>query len=65
MKLVETPRATPNTPSEVSQKCEAARDSAGAAEGQSGRVIYARLGRAAGFKPGDFVGVAVEEPRFR
>ena len=27
MKLVETPSATPNTPSDVSQKCDAARDS--------------------------------------
>jgi len=38
------------------------RDSAAAGEGQSGRVIYARLDAAPGFKPGDFVTVRVEEP---
>ncbi|MFC3614679.1 efflux RND transporter periplasmic adaptor subunit [Lutimaribacter marinistellae] len=38
------------------------RDSGTAGEGQSGRVIYARLGRAPGFKPGDFVTVTVREP---
>ncbi len=39
------------------------RDSAGAGEGQSGRVIYARLAAAPGFKPGDFVRVEVDEPQ--
>ena len=38
------------------------RDSAMAGEGQSGRMIFARLDSAPGFKPGDFVTVAVEEP---
>jgi len=38
------------------------RDSAGPGEGQSGRVIYARLDSAPGFRPGDFVTVEVEEP---
>ncbi|MCB1343082.1 MAG: HlyD family efflux transporter periplasmic adaptor subunit [Pseudooceanicola sp.] len=38
------------------------RDNAGAAEGQAGRVIHARLDSAAGFKPGDFVTVNVDEP---
>ena len=38
------------------------RDSAGAGEGRSGRVIYARLDSAPGFKPGDFVTVEVDEP---
>jgi multidrug efflux pump subunit AcrA (membrane-fusion protein) len=38
------------------------RDSAATGEGQSGRTIFARLGAAPGFKPGDFVTVAVEEP---
>ena len=38
------------------------RDSAAAGEGQSGRVIYARLDSAPGFKPGDFVTVKVDEP---
>ncbi|WP_425043205.1 efflux RND transporter periplasmic adaptor subunit [Primorskyibacter sp. S87] len=38
------------------------RDSAAAGDGQSGRLIYARLDLAPGFKPGDFVTVLVEEP---
>lgn len=38
------------------------RDSGGAGDGQSGRLIYARLDAAPGFKPGDFVSVAVREP---
>ncbi len=38
------------------------RDSAAAGEGQTGRMIYARLDEAPGFKPGDFVTVSVEEP---
>ncbi|WP_406648369.1 HlyD family efflux transporter periplasmic adaptor subunit [Aliisedimentitalea scapharcae] len=38
------------------------RDSGAAGEGQSGRVIFARLEAAPGFKPGDFVTVAVQEP---
>lgn len=38
------------------------RDSAAAGDGQSGRLIYAGLDAAPGFKPGDFVTVSVEEP---
>jgi RND family efflux transporter MFP subunit len=38
------------------------RDSGAAGEGQSGRLIYAVLGAAPGFKPGDFVTVSVLEP---
>ncbi len=37
------------------------RDSGSAGEGQTGRLIYARLADASGFKPGDFVTVTVEE----
>jgi len=37
------------------------RDSGSAGEGQTGRLIYARLDDATGFKPGDFVTVTVEE----
>ncbi len=37
------------------------RDSGSAGEGQTGRLIYARLNDAFGFKPGDFVTVSVEE----
>ena len=38
------------------------RDSAAVGEGQSGRLLFARLEDAPGFKPGDFVTVHVEEP---
>ncbi len=38
------------------------RASAGAGEGQSGRLIFARMDSAVGFKPGDFVTVQVREP---
>jgi len=38
------------------------RDSAAAGETQSGRLVFARLNRAPGFKPGDFVTVTVTEP---
>ena len=38
------------------------RDSGEAGGGQSGRLIYARLDRAAGIKPNDFVTVVVQEP---
>ncbi len=38
------------------------RDSAAVGEGQSGRLIFARLDQARGFKPGDFVTVRVTEP---
>ena len=37
------------------------RDSGAAGEGQTGRLIYARLNDAPGFKPGDFVTVSIEE----
>ncbi len=38
------------------------RDSAAVGEGQTGRLLFARLGAAPGFKPGDFVTVTVAEP---
>ena len=38
------------------------RDSGAAGEGQSGRLVYAVLDAAPGFKPGDFVTVSVLEP---
>lgn len=38
------------------------RESASVAEGQSGRLLFATLDDAAGFRPGDFVTVVVEEP---
>lgn len=38
------------------------RDAAAASQGQSGRLLFARLDDAPGFKPGDFVTVQVREP---
>lgn len=38
------------------------RASAAAGEGQTGRLVFARLNGALGFKPGDFVTVRVQEP---
>lgn len=38
------------------------RESAAVAEGQTGRLLFARLEGARGFRPGDFVTVEVEEP---
>lgn len=38
------------------------RDSTGAGQGQTGRLIFARLEKAPSFKPGDFVTVTVQEP---
>jgi membrane fusion protein (multidrug efflux system) len=38
------------------------RDSAGAGDGQTGRLIFSRLVAAPSFKPGDFVTVSVQEP---
>ena len=38
------------------------RTSAGASEGQTGRLVFAALGEARGFRPGDFVTVLIEEP---
>lgn len=38
------------------------RDSAAVGEGQSGRLLFATLAHAPGFKPGDFVKVDVTEP---
>lgn len=41
------------------------RASAAAGEGATGRLIFARLSAAKGFKPGDFVTVSVREPVLR
>ena len=38
------------------------RDSASVGEGQTGRLLFARLEDAAGFRPGDFVTVSITEP---
>ncbi|MFN3207843.1 MAG: efflux RND transporter periplasmic adaptor subunit [Roseovarius sp.] len=39
------------------------RDSAGVEEGQTGRLVYARIDDPQGLKPRDFVSVLIEEPR--
>lgn len=41
------------------------RESAAVAEGQTGRLLFARLEQAGGFRPGDFVTVEVAEPLIR
>ncbi len=38
------------------------RESAGVGDGQTGRLLFARLQDATGFRPGDFVSVAIKEP---
>lgn len=38
------------------------RESAAVGEGQTGRLLFARLGAAPGFRPGDFVAVRIAEP---
>ncbi len=38
------------------------RESAAVGEGQTGRLLFAQIGDAPGFRPGDFVAVAIEEP---
>ena len=49
------------TGTDLSATGRISRDSGSAGEGQTGRLIYARLDDAPGFKPGDFVTVTVEE----
>ncbi len=41
------------------------RESAGVEQGQTGRLLFARLERATGFRPGDFVSVRIREPELR
>lgn len=50
------------TGANLSANGQISRDSAATGQGQSGRLIFAKLGEAPGFKPGDFVTVRVEEP---
>jgi hypothetical protein len=38
------------------------RESAAVGEGQTGRLLFARLDSAPGFRPGDFVSVRIQEP---
>ena len=48
--------------SDLPTKGEITRDAAAVGDGQTGRVLYARLEQARGLKPGDFVTVRVREP---
>ena len=41
------------------------RESANVGDGQTGRQLFARIERAQGFRPGDFVSVRVREPELR
>ena len=41
------------------------RESASVGDGQTGRLLFARLADAGGFRPGDFVSVRVEEPELQ
>jgi multidrug efflux pump subunit AcrA (membrane-fusion protein) len=47
---------------DLEAKGRISRASAAAGEGATGRLIFAALGAAKGFKPGDFVTVGVQEP---
>ncbi len=50
---------------DLEAKGRISRASAAAGEGASGRLVFARLDQAKGFKPGDFVTVRVQEPELR
>ena len=50
--------------SEIATNAVLERDSGSVAEGQTGRLLYAKLDKA-GFKPGDYVVVKVDEPELR
>jgi hypothetical protein len=51
--------------SEITTNAVLERDSGSVAEGQTGRLLYAKLDKAIGFKPGDYVVVKVDEPELR
>ena len=51
--------------SEITTNAVLERDSGSVAEGQTGRLLYARLDKAIGFKPGDYVVVKLDEPELR
>lgn len=48
--------------SSLSGRGRLSRDSAGGGDLRTGRLLYARLDQATGFKPGDFVSLRVREP---
>ena len=43
-------------------KGKISRESAAVGDGQTGRLLFARLDDAPGFRPGDFVSIRIEEP---
>jgi multidrug efflux pump subunit AcrA (membrane-fusion protein) len=47
---------------DLTAKGRISRESAGVSDGQTGRLLFARLDDAPGFRPGDFVTVEVAEP---
>ena len=47
---------------DLEAKGRVSRESAAVGEGQTGRLLFARLDTAPGFRPGDFVSVKIEEP---
>lgn len=47
---------------DVEAKGQITREAPAVGEGQTGRLVFARLSDARGFRPGDFVRVVVEEP---
>lgn len=51
--------------SQITTNAVLERDSGSVAEGQTGRLLYARLDKAIGFKPGDYVVVKLDEPELR
>ncbi len=51
--------------SEMQTRGVVSRESAGVAEGQTGRLLFARMDEAAGFRPGDFVAIMIDEPVLR
>ena len=50
---------------DLTTKGRISRESAGVEQGQTGRLLFARLERATGFRPGDFVTVRISEPELR
>ncbi len=47
---------------DLAAKGVVSRESAAVGEGQTGRLLFARLEEAPGFRPGDFVSVQIQEP---
>ncbi|WP_417243879.1 efflux RND transporter periplasmic adaptor subunit [Celeribacter sp.] len=70
-RLVDGQRSLPRLPVSVSLDVagvdvtatgEVTRESAAVGDGQTGRLLFARLDQAAGLRPGDFVNVRLDEP---